>query len=104
MRDESRPPVPPRRLPVRAADLPAPRLQLVGKAMRPSGAEVAATRARAAGAAERMPGALMVRIDAVLVALAVASALGVVASPAPGAPPPWRVRARGRRAQTLEVQ
>lgn len=49
MRDESRPPVLPRRLPVRAADLPAPRLQLVGKAMRPSEAEVAANpRARSA--------------------------------------------------------
>ncbi|HRM70217.1 MAG TPA: 16S rRNA (cytosine(1402)-N(4))-methyltransferase RsmH, partial [Thauera phenylacetica] len=35
MRDESRPPVLPRRLPVRAADLPAPRLRLVGKAARP---------------------------------------------------------------------
>ena len=49
MRDESRPPVLPRRLPVRAANLPAPRLQLVGKAMRPSEAEVAANpRARSA--------------------------------------------------------
>lgn len=49
MRDESRPPVLPRRLPVRAADLPAPRLQLVGKAMRPGEAEVAANpRARSA--------------------------------------------------------
>ncbi|ENO95014.1 16S rRNA m(4)C1402 methyltransferase, partial [Thauera phenylacetica B4P] len=41
MRDESRPPVLPRRLPVRAADLPAPRLRLVGKAARPGEAEVA---------------------------------------------------------------
>ena len=49
MRDESRPPVLPRRLPVRAADLPAPRLQLVGKATRPGEAEVAANpRARSA--------------------------------------------------------
>jgi 16S rRNA (cytosine1402-N4)-methyltransferase len=49
MRDESRQPVLPRRLPVRAADLPAPRLQLVGKAMRPGEAEVAANpRARSA--------------------------------------------------------
>lgn len=49
MRDESRPPVLPRRLPVRAADLPAPRLRLVGKAVRPGEAEVAANpRARSA--------------------------------------------------------
>ena len=49
MRDESRPPVLPRRLPVRAADLPAPRLRLVGKATRPGEAEVAANpRARSA--------------------------------------------------------
>lgn len=49
MRDESRPPVLPARLPVRAADLPAPRLALVGKAVRPSEAEVAANpRARSA--------------------------------------------------------
>lgn len=49
MRDESRPPLLPRRLPVRAADLPAPRLRLVGKATRPGEAEVAANpRARSA--------------------------------------------------------
>ena len=49
MRDESRPPVLPRRLPIRAADLPAPRLRLVGKAVRPGEAEVAANpRARSA--------------------------------------------------------
>ncbi|HAF55767.1 MAG TPA: 16S rRNA (cytosine(1402)-N(4))-methyltransferase [Thauera sp.] len=49
MRDESRPPVLPRRLPVRAADLPAPRLKLVGKAVRPGEVEVAANpRARSA--------------------------------------------------------
>lgn len=42
MRDESRPPQLPARLPVRAADLPKPRLGLVGKAVRPSDAEVAA--------------------------------------------------------------
>ena len=49
MRDESRPPLLPRRLPVRAADLPAPRLRLVGKAARPGEAEVAANpRARSA--------------------------------------------------------
>ena len=49
MRDESRPPVLPRRLPIRAADLPAPRLRLVGKAVRPGDIEVAANpRARSA--------------------------------------------------------
>ena len=49
MRDESRPPVLPRRLPIRAADLPAPRLTLVGKAVRPGETEVAANpRARSA--------------------------------------------------------
>jgi 16S rRNA (cytosine1402-N4)-methyltransferase len=49
MRDASRPPVLPRRLPIRAADLPAPRLMLVGKAVRPGDAEVAANpRARSA--------------------------------------------------------
>lgn len=49
IRDESRPPQLPARLPVRAADLPSPRLQLIGKAVRPTGAEVAANpRARSA--------------------------------------------------------
>ncbi|AYH45290.1 16S rRNA (cytosine(1402)-N(4))-methyltransferase RsmH [Azoarcus sp. DN11] len=49
MRDESRPPQLPSRLPVRAADLPKPRLALVGKAQRPGDAEVAANpRARSA--------------------------------------------------------
>jgi 16S rRNA (cytosine1402-N4)-methyltransferase len=49
LRDESRPPVLPARLPVRAADLPPPRLTLVGKARRPAEAEVAANpRARSA--------------------------------------------------------
>lgn len=49
LRDESRPPVLPARLPVRAADLPSPRLALVGKAVRPGEAEVAANpRARSA--------------------------------------------------------
>ena len=49
MRDESRPPVLPRRLPIRAADLPAPRLSLVGKAVRPGEIEVSANpRARSA--------------------------------------------------------
>lgn len=42
MRDESSPPQLPRRLPVRAADLPQPRLCKVSKAIRPSDAEVAA--------------------------------------------------------------
>ncbi len=49
MRDESRPPSLPARLPVRAADLPPPRLRLVGRAQRPGAAEVAANpRARSA--------------------------------------------------------
>ncbi|NMG76101.1 16S rRNA (cytosine(1402)-N(4))-methyltransferase RsmH [Aromatoleum diolicum] len=49
MRDESRPPQLPARLPVRAADLPKPRLSLVGKAARPGSDEVAANpRARSA--------------------------------------------------------
>lgn len=49
MRDAARPPVLPRRLPVRAAELPAPRLRLVGRAVRPGAAEVAANpRARSA--------------------------------------------------------
>lgn len=40
MRDASRPPQLPARLPVRAADMPKPKLALVGKAVRPSDAEV----------------------------------------------------------------
>ncbi len=49
MRDESRPPVLPARLPIRAADLPQPRLRLIGKATRPGAAEVSANpRARSA--------------------------------------------------------
>ena len=49
MRDESRPPVLPARLPIRAADLPQPRLRLIGKAMRPGAAEVSVNaRARSA--------------------------------------------------------
>jgi 16S rRNA (cytosine1402-N4)-methyltransferase len=49
LRDESRPPRLPARLPVRAADLPPPRLKLLGKPMHASAAEVAANpRARSA--------------------------------------------------------
>ena len=49
MRDAARPPQLPARLPVRSADLPAPPLRLVGKAVRPSPAEVVANpRARSA--------------------------------------------------------
>lgn len=40
MRDESRPPQLPARLPLRADQLPRPRLRLVGRALRPSAAEV----------------------------------------------------------------
>jgi 16S rRNA (cytosine1402-N4)-methyltransferase len=42
MRDAAQPATMPARLPVRAAELPAPRLRLVGKAARPSAAEVSA--------------------------------------------------------------
>ena len=49
MRDESRPPVLLARLPIRAADLPQPKLRLIGKAMRPGATEVSANpRARSA--------------------------------------------------------
>lgn len=49
MRDAARPPLLPARLPLRAAELPPPRLRLVGKAVRPGAAEVAANpRARSA--------------------------------------------------------
>jgi 16S rRNA (cytosine1402-N4)-methyltransferase len=41
MRDESRPPQLPARLPVRAADMPKPKLGLVGKQVRPSDEEIA---------------------------------------------------------------
>ena len=54
--DESQPPKLPSRLPVRAAELPSPKLRLVGKAMHASDAEIAANpRARSAvmRAAER---------------------------------------------------
>ena len=49
MRDESRPPQLPARLPLRAAELPKPRLDLVGRAQRPGAPEVAGNpRARSA--------------------------------------------------------
>jgi 16S rRNA (cytosine1402-N4)-methyltransferase len=49
MRDAARPDVLPHRLPVRAAELPAPRARLVGKPLRPRAEEVAANpRARSA--------------------------------------------------------
>jgi 16S rRNA (cytosine1402-N4)-methyltransferase len=49
MRDEATPRQPPKGVPVRAADLPPVRLRLVGRALRPSAAEVAANpRARSA--------------------------------------------------------
>jgi 16S rRNA (cytosine1402-N4)-methyltransferase len=57
MRDESRPPQLPARLPVRAAELPQPRLKLVGKPVYPAEGEIAANpRARSAvmRVAERM--------------------------------------------------
>ncbi|MDR2881956.1 MAG: 16S rRNA (cytosine(1402)-N(4))-methyltransferase, partial [Azoarcus sp.] len=41
MRDEASPPRLPKRLPVKAADLPHPRLALVGRARRPCAIEVA---------------------------------------------------------------
>ncbi len=49
LRDAASPPQPPKGVPVRAADLPAPTLRLVGKAVRASDAEIAANpRARSA--------------------------------------------------------
>lgn len=49
MRDESRPPQLPSRLPLRASELPQPRLALVGRSRRPGPGEVAANpRARSA--------------------------------------------------------
>ena len=49
LRDESRPPQLPSRLPIRASELPQPRLKLLSKPIRPSDAEVAANpRARSA--------------------------------------------------------
>ena len=49
MRDAAQPPQPPKGVPVRAADLPAPTLRLVGKPIRASAAEIAANpRARSA--------------------------------------------------------
>lgn len=40
LREQSQPPPMPKGLPIRAADLPPPKLRLVGKAIRPGGAEV----------------------------------------------------------------
>lgn len=49
MRDEAQPAVYPAKLPLRATELPVPKLRLVGKAVRPSEAEVSANpRARSA--------------------------------------------------------
>ena len=49
MRDAASPPQPPKGVPIRAADLPAPTLRLIGKPVRASAAEVAANpRARSA--------------------------------------------------------
>jgi 16S rRNA (cytosine1402-N4)-methyltransferase len=49
MRDQSQPPKLPSRLPVRAADMPPPRLRLIGKAVHAGDAEIAANpRARSA--------------------------------------------------------
>jgi 16S rRNA (cytosine1402-N4)-methyltransferase len=49
MRDAANPPQPDKRLPLKAADLPKPTLALVGKALKPSSAEVQANpRARSA--------------------------------------------------------
>ncbi|MHB1246229.1 MAG: 16S rRNA (cytosine(1402)-N(4))-methyltransferase RsmH [Sulfuriferula sp.] len=49
MREVSSPPELPRRLPVRAADIPVPEMRLVGRAIRPGAAEIAANpRARSA--------------------------------------------------------
>lgn len=49
LRDQATPSQPPKGVPVRAADLPPPAMRLVGKALRPSAAEVAANpRARSA--------------------------------------------------------
>jgi len=49
LRDESRPPQLPARLPIRARELPQPRLKLVGKPIRPCEAEITANpRARSA--------------------------------------------------------
>jgi len=49
LRDEATPRQPPKGVPVRAADLPPVRLRLIGRALRPSAAEVAANpRARSA--------------------------------------------------------
>lgn len=49
LREHSQPPQLPKRLPLRAAELPQPRLKLIGKMQRPSADEIAANpRARSA--------------------------------------------------------
>jgi 16S rRNA (cytosine1402-N4)-methyltransferase len=49
LRDQSNPDVFPTRLPLRSSEMPAPKLRLVGKAVRPSAEEVKANpRARSA--------------------------------------------------------
>jgi 16S rRNA (cytosine1402-N4)-methyltransferase len=49
LREASSPPVMPRRLPVRAADIPEPKIRLIGRAIRPGHAETEANpRARSA--------------------------------------------------------
>jgi 16S rRNA (cytosine1402-N4)-methyltransferase len=61
MREQAQPPHMPARLPLRAADLPCPKLALIGKLQRPAHDEVAANpRARSAlmRVAERNPGSL----------------------------------------------
>jgi 16S rRNA (cytosine1402-N4)-methyltransferase len=59
LREQSQPPQLPKRLPLRAAELPQPKLKLIGKLQRPAAAEITANpRARSAvmRVAERIPG------------------------------------------------